>query len=98
MGPDMDAGRAFSRSLGVDRRLVLPRRSMGASVFTDQRMMWCDLLVGYSRFRRVRAPQPGDQRLRWLSSAAISHALDDHVEAGDVAAARENADVFVGHE
>src|SRR5258705_8444606 len=30
-------------------------------------------------------------------TAAISHALDDRVEAGDVAAARENADAFSHH-
>src|SRR5260370_25180460 len=41
------------------------------------------------------AAEPDD--LDVVLTAAISHALDDRVEAGDVAAARENADALPRH-
>src|SRR6185295_5859550 len=71
----------------------------GASVFTIQR----DDVVGPTgRVLEVQVRQSlpttaETDDLDVVLTAAISHALDDRVEAGDVAAARENADAFSHH-
>jgi len=71
----------------------------GASVFTVQR----DDVVGPAgrvlevQVREGLPTTAETDDLDVVLNAAISHALDDRVEAGDVAAARENADAFSHH-
>src|SRR6185295_16082766 len=68
----------------------------GASVFTIQR----DDVVGPTgrvlevQVRKGLPTTAETDDLDVVLTAAIGHALDDCVEAGDVAAARENADAF----
>src|SRR5258708_6595552 len=68
----------------------------GARVFTIQRH---EVVRPAGRVLEVQVceglPTPAEtDGLDVVLTAAISHALDDCVEAGDVAAARENADAF----
>src|SRR5215470_7620758 len=71
----------------------------GAGIFTVQR----DDVVGPAgRVREVEVgeslpPTPKTEHLDVVLAAAVGHALDDRVEAGDVAAARENADALSRH-
>src|SRR5882724_1745472 len=71
----------------------------GASVFTVQRH---EVVRPAGRVLEVQVreglpPTAETDDLDVVLTAAISHALDDRVEAGDVAAARENADAFSRH-
>src|SRR6266851_3054657 len=71
----------------------------GAGVFTVQRNEVVRFAGGVVEVQMGKglptAAEPDD--LDVVLTAAISHTLDDRVEAGDVAAARENADAFSHH-